>query len=397
MARPRANKLPKYLEFNTRTRSYYYKNPKMANKARLGPDKERAVGLARRLNSRLQTQLEQESRRLEAIVDFESPYFDGEFERFVDKYIADFRLKISTAKLIRQRQKRLCHRLDGVQMAAIDTQILREAIAEDSQFEQSKLKSLLSRFFKYSKSTGNYPTCLPNPVDDLFVDPIPPKKRHRITLPQFRAIYSRAPNWLKWLMTLGIHLALRRVDLVNLRFEDVIGDRIISPIRKTDSQARGLEATSIDFPMHPDVRRVIAESRKSSLELGRCPFVIHRSPGRKNWNLVAAINKGTLQHEAQVLPDYASKTFKQIRRQAMRATDCFDGLSGDELPTLHEIRSLSSHLYSRAGVRVSDVQSLMAHTDPDMTRAYQKGHARQILRVDMLLPISVGDGLDSDA
>ena len=31
----------------------------------------------------------------------------------------------------------------------------------------------------------------------------------------------------------------------------------------------------------------------------------------------------------------------------------------------------------------------MAHTDPDMTRAYQQGHARRILRVDMLLPFGV--------
>ena len=28
----------------------------------------------------------------------------------------------------------------------------------------------------------------------------------------------------------------------------------------------------------------------------------------------------------------------------------------------------------------------MAHTDPDMTRAYQKGHAHKVLRVEMLLP-----------
>lgn len=37
----------------------------------------------------------------------------------------------------------------------------------------------------------------------------------------------------------------------------------------------------------------------------------------------------------------------------------------------------------------SSVQELMAHTDPDMTRAYQKGHARKLLRVEMLLPLSV--------
>ena len=33
----------------------------------------------------------------------------------------------------------------------------------------------------------------------------------------------------------------------------------------------------------------------------------------------------------------------------------------------------------------------MAHTDPDMTRTYQKGHARKVLRIDMMLPFSVND------
>ena len=31
----------------------------------------------------------------------------------------------------------------------------------------------------------------------------------------------------------------------------------------------------------------------------------------------------------------------------------------------------------------------MAHTDPDMTRAYQKGHARKVLRVELMLPFNV--------
>jgi integrase len=82
---------------------------------------------------------------------------------------------------------------------------------------------------------------------------------------QFRAIHRVAPEWLQWLMTLTLLLALRRVDLVNLRFEDVVEDRIVSAIRKTDTQARDVEATSVDFPIHPDVRRVIAESRRSSV------------------------------------------------------------------------------------------------------------------------------------
>ncbi|HET6629024.1 MAG TPA: tyrosine-type recombinase/integrase, partial [Woeseiaceae bacterium] len=98
-----------------------------------------------------------------------------------------------------------------------------------------------------------------------------------------------------------------------------------------------------------------------------------------------------MEHPAQVLPDYASKAFNKARRIACKNSDAFEGLSSRQLPTLHEIRALSSYLYAKAGYDVSAVQHLMAHTDPDMTRAYQKGHARKVLRVDMLLPFSVED------
>jgi enterobacteria phage integrase len=347
--------------------------------------------LAKSLNSRYRIQVEQQAARTEAALDFGGVTFETAFDSFVTKYIADYRLKSSTARLLRQRQQRLAAELGGVQVPAITTQLLREAVASSSQFEQSKLRTLLLRFFRYAKSTGLYPAHLTNPVDDLFIDPVPHKLRQRITIPQFRAIHQAAPPWLQWLMTLAFHLALRRIDLVNLRFEDIVGDRIVSPIRKTDTQARDIEATSVDFPVHPDVRRIIVEARRSSLRLGRCPFVIHREPERRTKRMADALAAGRLEHPAQVLPEYGSKAFNRARQIAMERTNLFDGLAARELPTLHEIRALSSHLYAKAGYEVTAVQDLMAHTDPDMTRAYQKGHARKVLRIDMMLPWSVED------
>ena len=269
--------------------------------------------------------------------------------------------------------------------------MLREAIACSSQFEQGKMKTLLVRFFRYAKSTGTYPCHLVNPVNDLFVDPVPCKKRNRMTMTQFRAVLCVAPQWLQWLMTLAFHLALRRVDLVNLRFDDVVDGRIISEIRKTDTDARELESTSVDFPIHPDVQRVIVEARRSSFRLGRCPFIIHRTPERRTKRASDALDVGRMKHPAQVLPDYATKAFNKARQIACKRTAVFDNLTKRQLPTLHEIRALSSHLYAKSGYDVSAVQDLMAHTDPDMTRAYQKGHARKVLRVDMMLPFSVDD------
>ena len=363
----------------------------MVNYANLGKTAAEAVQVAKTLNTRYRIAREQQATRLEAAVDFGSPLFDEALGTFVEKYITDYQLKPSTAALLRQRQKRLRKHLRGLQVASIDTQILREAIVENSQFEQSKLKTLLARFFSYSKSCGAYPSHLPNPVHDLFVDPVPHKQRQRMSMRQFMAVYAEAPEWLQWLMTLAFHLALRRVDLVSLQFDDVVGNRIVSPIRKTDTDARELEATSVDFPIHPDVRRVIARARLSSIGVGRCPFIIHRAPARRTSRASNALRGGRMKHEAQVLPDYATKAFEKARRLACETTDAFEGLSGRQLPTLHEIRALSSHLYSKAGYDVAAVQDLMAHTDPDMTRAYQKGHARKVLRVDMMLPFSVDD------
>jgi integrase len=386
MARTRKNALPKYVELNPRNRTYYYKNPAMPGKARLGKIEQEAVRLASQLNARYRIQCEQDAARLEASVNLGSACFSQAFGAFVEKYILDYSLKSNTARLLHQRRQRLVDALGKIQVPMVDTQMLREAISTGSQFERSKLKTLLLRFFRYAKSTGMYPSHLGNPVDDLFVDPLPHKRRQRMTIEQFNAIFSVAPQWLRWLMTLAFHLALRRVDLVKLRFDDVVGDRIISPIRKTDSEARDMEATSVDFPIHPDVRTVLMESRRSSLRVGRCPFIVHREPDRRTGRAAGALEGGRMEHSAQVLPDYASKAFYKARDTARAQTCLFDGLSVRQLPTLHEIRALSSHLYATAGYEVTAVQELMAHTDPDMTRAYQKGHARKVLRVEMMLP-----------
>lgn len=394
MGRHSKHQLPKYLEQHSVSGFYYYKNPSMPRKANLGRDRATAVRMAGVLNTKYRIQIEQRTTRLEAAVDLGGPRFDAALELFIEKYIADYRLKSTTAALLRQRQKRLVRELGDVQVANIETQMLREVISRCSQFEQSKMKTLLVRFFQYAKSHGAYPSHLANPVNDLFVDPVPGKQRQRMTIRQFRTVYAAAPPWMQWLMVLGFHLALRRVDLVSLRFTDVIGGRIISPIRKTDTDARDLESTSVDFPIHPDVQRVIVQARRSSLSVGRCPFIVHRRPERRTKRSKDALAAGRFEHPAQITPDYASKAFSRVRKIASKRTDVFDGLTGRQMPTLHEIRALSSHLYAKAGYEVSAVQDLMAHTDPDMTRAYQKGHARKVLRVDMLLPFSVDDNDD---
>jgi integrase len=389
MARTRQDSLPTYLEVHKLNHAYYYKNPSMPTKANLGTDRGEAIRVAHSLNRQYRLEVERKAARIQVNAHPDAVTFEAGITSFVDKYIKDYSLKSSTASLLRQRRDRLTSQIGTIRLPAIDTEILRQTIATSSPFEQSKAKSLLNRFFKYAMSTGAYPSHLPNPVANLYLDPVPQKRRTRITVQQFRAIYDASPEWLQWLLTLAFHLALRRVDLVNLRFDDIVDDRILSPIRKTDTNAREIESTSVDFPIHPDVRAVLAQARISSMANGRCPFVIHRKPDRMTKRSVDAVRSGAMHHPAQVLPQYASKAFQKARALAAERTDLFDGISERQMPTLHEVRALASHLYATAGYDVGAVQDLMAHTDPDMTRAYQKGHARKVLRVEMTLPFSI--------
>ncbi|MDZ7670910.1 MAG: tyrosine-type recombinase/integrase [Gammaproteobacteria bacterium] len=361
----------------------------MTAKANLGTNRAEAVRVAHSLNRQHRLEVERKAARIQFHTHPDAVSFETGFSSFVERYIKDYSLKSSTATLLRQRRDRLISKTGTIGLAAIDTELLRETISTFSPFEQSKVKSLLHRFFKYAMSTGTYPTHLPNPVTNLYLDPVPQKRRARITMQQFKAIYDASPEWLQWLLTLAFHLALRRVDLVNLRFDDIVYDRIVSPIRKTDTSAREIESTSVDFPIHPDVRGVLTQARISSMANGRCPFVIHRKPDRMTKRSVDAVRSGAMQHPAQVLPQYASKAFQKARTLAVQRTDFFDGVDTRHLPTLHEVRALASHLYATAGYDVGAVQDLMAHTDPEMTRAYQKGHARKVLRVEMTLPFSI--------
>ena len=104
-------------------------------------------------------------------------------------------------------------------------------------------------------------------------------------------------------MTLALHRAPRHVDLVILGFEDVTGDRIISPIRKTGRRARDMEPTSVDFPIHPDVRNVLMEARRRSLRVEMMlPYRVPQ-PGNALRGSHPAYRVAASQHGQEIFPE----------------------------------------------------------------------------------------------
>jgi len=120
MGRLRQDNLPKHLYRHPLNHAYYYKNPGMPKMANLGKDRTAAVQLAKVLNTRYRTQLERRAIRAEAAVDVDSPAFEAAVEAFVEKYIADYYLKQSTADLLRQRRKRLVRPIGDVQCVVVE-------------------------------------------------------------------------------------------------------------------------------------------------------------------------------------------------------------------------------------------------------------------------------------
>lgn len=82
------------------------------------------------------------------------------------------------------------------------------------------------------------------------------------------------------------------------------------------------------------------------------------------------------EHYYQVLPDRLSKDFAAVRD----ATDLFADTDPDTRPTIHEVRALGSFLYKDEQDKTK-VMDAMAHSDIEMTKRYQAGHAVEEIEI----------------
>lgn len=256
------------------------------------------------------------------------------------------------------------------------------------------------RFFNHLITQELCPALSHNPftTDDskpqVAMRPKPAKKRLRLDLEQFWRIYNHAGErgW-KFLQTaMGISLVttMRRGDICELRFDEhAVGNILRKQISKSHAQLSHAEFKaapsnlSWDLNKQPMLRKLVTEARESSLAHGRCPYLVHFRPQRR-------IRGTRRQHTHQVLPDYLTRAFAEVRDSC----GAFNNIPIKSRPSFHEIRSLSSHLYNKAygEERRRDVQILMAHTDEKITRYYQQGHETHWTDIELTLPKHVLQG-----
>lgn len=181
------------------------------------------------------------------------------------------------------------------------------------------------------------------------------RKRARLTLDMYRAVWAQAAPWLRNAMDLSLLTLLRREDVVSLRFADVRNGHLWVVPSKTEGST--------------NVRLQIAVAGRLDEILARCrddvasPYLIHRLPERAKPS--DRRSKDRI-HHTQVLPEQLSRAFAKARDAA--------GVVGDSPPTFHEIRSLGGALLRDAGWTTDRIQALMGHGHASMTEHYLGGH-----------------------
>lgn len=181
------------------------------------------------------------------------------------------------------------------------------------------------------------------------------RQRQRLTTDMYTAIRQHAPTWLQNAMDLSLMTLLRREDVVSLRFTDVRDGRLYVVPTKTEGSTR----VRLNIALGDDALAVIARARDDVVS----PFIVHRLPEKARPSDMRAKAR---QHHTQVLPEQLTRAFAGARDAA--------GVTGDNPPTFHEIRSLGGALLQDAGWTIDQVQALMGHASAAMTEHYLEGH-----------------------
>lgn len=192
------------------------------------------------------------------------------------------------------------------------------------------------------------------------------RKRQRLTLEQYRAIYASARPAIQNAMELSLNTLQRRTDVQKWRFDDQRDG--YAHIVQSKTRKHGPSAW-LRIPLALPV--VHSESGAATLEdvIRRCrdavvcPYLIHEHPQKLRRTKSKA-------HPFQLTPAAISNGFAEARD---RSGVCAD-LAPGEAPTFHELISLGQHLREAAGWSLEQIQRLRGHTKIETTEHYQEGH-----------------------
>ena len=390
MGRPGKKGLPPYLTYDSTDR--VYKLTLTNGKRRsLGKNKHKAVMLTNAYNAQMRPGISIDS-LLDITVSTERPT-SSELLRFDDIHNAILRkIKLGDAK-----QRELANDISRAKsfftMPASDIDIgtLQEYLTKHHDNLRgeplNKKITFLKRLFSFAKNLGQM-----KDVEDPALSLIPdqksasgPKKRRRLSVDGFKAVYAIAPLYMQTAMDLALQLTQGREEIrkINYRIKEndfesngcvwfkepvngIYGTLYIHRKKVEDH-----EAAHIAVPIGNVLKEIIDRSRDGIL----CPYVVHKRQLRKPRTMSKEKS-----HHNQLRADELSKEFTTL----VNACGFYDKVPEDERPTFHEMRALGAYLIKEMGI---DPQARLAHTDPESTKLYVRGHVEmvQVQHVELVI------------
>ena len=231
---------------------------------------------------------------------------------------------------------------------------------------QRNKKPELNRFCNHLIAEEVTPNLQPHPFNVLMMRPVETKKRVRMTIEAYWTIYNQAGelglDHVQNAMALALLTFMRRADLCSLRFDEHTNSTSLwKVINKAAAQGKPKKLIW-NFEHWPELRKVVARCRESSMRNQRCPYLLSKKYER-------ICESEFKDHPHQLLPDMLTEDFSKARD----ATGLYLDLPSGQRPELHEIRSTGSFLYKEQEDQTSVMQA-MAHSDIEMTKHYQSGH-----------------------
>lgn len=259
-------------------------------------------------------------------------------------------VKVNTIKTLDTNLRKIAAGIGGMVMRRVTTQDINDLLIDPLSSEgkdraAGQLASYLSDMWKEAAGKGKVSS---NPVDSLRVKSAT-VKRERLTLDVFLKIYAAAEalpdRWVANMMRLAIVTAQPRECLVALEFSDVKDGFVWNE--------RGKTGARIKLPLSLTVPRLgwnLEDCIKQCRDRIVSRHMLHHNISRT----FAAPGDA-------VALNAASKGFQRAREAA--------GITGENPPTLHEIRSLALRLYKDDRGR-DFAQALAGHKEGATTDLY---------------------------
>lgn len=356
MSRPRAKRnkdLPANL-YRGKGTTWRYRHPLTGKYHGMGTDKNKAITAARKLNDML----------IPAGDLVSSVIGEVTFGEFSTKFLAEKRRKDGkplAANSIRTYTHSLgqCKKWDKRPLSSITLLMVNRLLDSLPASTSIETRSLLIQIFDLAISKG---LVTENPAAQT-IKRYRIKQRKRHTIEGLAKIRDASPQWLKNAIDLALLTTQRRIDIINMKWDDIRdGYLYVAQEKTTDDPEDDFEllegAGYVRIKINNELKRVLDRCKDKVAS----PFIIHRVPKGKTQN-----HTQYKEHWTQLEPQYVSREFLK----ASKAAHAYPELSGRQLPSFHEIRALAIFLHKKSG---KSAQTLAGHATEKMTELYASGH-----------------------